>query len=74
MLHFKEADVRKLPNNEVRVGLLHDELFRADVLLLSRVDNVSLLQDFHGERFVLVTLELNLQATGKERGSDMKCK
>lgn len=59
--HFKEADVKKLPNNEVRVGLLHDELFWANVLLLSRVDNVPLLEDFHGKRFVLITLELNLQ-------------
>lgn len=50
-----------IPNNEVRVGLLHDELLRTNVLLLSRIDNVPLLQDLHGEGFVLIALELNLR-------------
>lgn len=34
-------------------------LLRADVLLLSRVHDVSLLQDFHGKRFCLFTFELH---------------
>lgn len=50
-----------VPNNEIRVGLLHDKFLRANVLLLSCVNNVSLLQDLHGEGFVLVAFKLNLQ-------------
>ena len=42
------------------MGLLHDELLGTNVLLLSRVDYVPLLQDLHGEGFVFITLELNL--------------
>lgn len=38
------------PDNEVGVSLLHDELLRADVLLLPRVHYVPLLQDLHGKR------------------------
>lgn len=61
-----------VPNNEVRVGLLHDEFLRANVLLLPCVDNVPFLQDLHGEGFVLVALELNLRRQGRERNSDTK--
>lgn len=57
-----------LPNDEIRVGLLHDELLRANVLLLSRVHYVPLFQDLHGKGFVFVALELNLQSSrNKER-------
>ena len=55
-----------LPDNEVRVGLLHDEFLRADMLLLSRVHNVTLLQDLHGKRLHLITFQLNLST--QERG------
>lgn len=56
-----------VPHNEVRVGLLHDEFLWTNVLLLSSVDNVPLLQDLHGKGFVLITLELNLQRERKEK-------
>lgn len=56
-----------LPNNEVRVSLLHDEFLRTNVLLLSRVDYVPLFQDLHGKGFVFIALELNLQTGNKER-------
>lgn len=55
-----------VPNNEVRVGLLHDEFLRTNVLLLSCVDYVPLFQDLHGKGFVLLALELNLQSGGKK--------
>jgi len=55
-----------VPHDEVRVRLLHDEFLWTNVLLLSRVDDVPLLQDLHGVGFVLVALELNLQ-WGNER-------
>lgn len=48
------------PHNEVRVRQAHDVFLWADVFLLSRVDNVSLLQDFHGVRLHLLVLQLNL--------------
>lgn len=51
------------------MGLLHDEFLRTNVLLLSRVHYVPLFQDLHGEGFVFVALELNLQSSrNKERG------
>ena len=49
------------------MGLLHDELLGTNVLLLSRVDYVPLLQDLHGEGFVFITLELNLTTGGGEK-------
>lgn len=55
-----------VPNNEVRVGLLHDEFLRTNVLLLSCVHYVPLFQNLHGKGFVLITLELNLQSGGSK--------
>lgn len=63
-----------VPNDEVRVGLLHDEFLWTNVLLLPRVDNVPLLQDLHCEGFVLVALELNLRrVTGRVSGTKTGC-
>lgn len=62
MKHF-----RHLPNDEVRMGLLHDKFLRTNVLLLSRVDYVPLFQDLHGKGFVFIALELNLQTGIKDR-------
>lgn len=45
------------------MGLLHDLLLRADVLLLPCVHNVPFLQDLHGKGFGLLTFELNLGET-----------
>lgn len=63
----KRSPSGRLPDDEVRVGLLHDEFLRTNVLLLSRVDDVPLLQDLHGKGFVFVALELNLQTRNEER-------
>ena len=55
-----------LPDNEVRMGLLHDEFLRADMLLLPRVHDVTLLQELHGKSLQLITLQLDLLT--QERG------
>lgn len=69
---FPWSFLRSVPNNEVGVGLLHDEFLWADVLLLPGVHNVPLLQDLHGKGFVLITLELNLQREGEKQLSVQK--
>lgn len=69
---FPWSFLRSIPNNEVGVGLLHDEFLWADVLLLPGVHNVPLLQDLHGKGFVLITLELNLQREGEKQLSVQK--
>lgn len=49
------------PDDEVGVRLGHDVFLRADVFLLSCVDNVTFLQDLHSKRFRLLTLKLHLK-------------
>lgn len=48
------------PDDEVGMCLTHDVFLRADMFLLSRVDNVTLLQDLHGVRLRLLVLQLHL--------------
>lgn len=48
------------PDDEVGVRLAHDAFLGANVFLLSRVDDVTLLQDLHGERLRPLALQLNL--------------
>jgi len=43
------------------VSLRHDVFLGANVFLLSRVHNVTLLQDLHGERLGLFALQLHLK-------------
>ncbi len=50
----------EVPDYKVWMCLLHDQFLRADVLLLSRVHNVTLLQDLHPKRLHLIALELHL--------------
>lgn len=56
-----------VPDNEVWVSFLHNEFFWADVLLLSGVYNMALLQDLHSKCLVLITLQLHLELQNKKK-------
>lgn len=60
-IHWEQ--IVRVPDDEVGAGLSHDLLLVHDVLLLPRLHNVVLLENFEGERPRIVIVHLNLQQT-----------